>query len=196
MKPHDAPGKGALTRRRIVQEALVLFADKGVDQTTMKDIASGAGITEPAVYRHFSGKAELVWQIFSEGYCGLALELQAAASRETGLRQKLERIIDVYCLLHDTSTPLFRFLFLTQHGQLARLTPGMPTPVDVVRDVIAAGIEAREIPKGDPDLLTALLFGLVTQPAVFRIYGRLDGRMQDYAGILTAASWAVLSARG
>ena len=59
------PGKGALTRRRIVQEALVLFADKGVDQTTMKDIAGGAGITEPAVYRHFPGKAELVWQIFS-----------------------------------------------------------------------------------------------------------------------------------
>jgi AcrR family transcriptional regulator len=58
--------KGAQTRERIIAEALALFAERGTDNTSLKDIAAKVGISEPAVYRHFASKAELVWQIFSD----------------------------------------------------------------------------------------------------------------------------------
>jgi AcrR family transcriptional regulator len=173
--------------------ALKLFADRGVEATSLKDIAAEVGISEPAVYRHFSSKAQLVWQIFSDGYCGLAETLDQAQQAEPTLRGKLDRIIEVYCHLHDTNEALFRFLFLTQHGQLARLTPDMPTPVDVVARVVNEGMARGAIPPRDPQLLTAILFGLVTQPAVFHIYGRLTGKMSAYRQTLAAAAWATIS---
>ena len=37
---------------------------------------------------------------------------------------------------------LFRFLLFVQHGQLSKLAPGTPTPVDAVQAVIANGIAA------------------------------------------------------
>jgi AcrR family transcriptional regulator len=46
-------------RREILAAALTVFAEKGYDGGTMRDIARRVGVTEPALYRHFSGKEEL-----------------------------------------------------------------------------------------------------------------------------------------
>ena len=82
-----------------------------------------------------------------------------------------------FCHAHDDDPTLFRFLLFVQHGQLTKLAPGTPTPVDAVRDVIAGGIASKEIPEQDPDLATALVFGIVLQPVTFAAYGRLSLRI-------------------
>src|SRR3546814_17216880 len=53
------------TRQRIERAAVVLFASKGVDATTTKEIAAAVGISEGEIYRHFKSKDELVWHLFS-----------------------------------------------------------------------------------------------------------------------------------
>jgi hypothetical protein len=45
------------------------------------------------------------------------------------------------------------------HGHPARIKPSRPNPVDVLHDVIAAGIRRREIPKVDPDGGAAMVMG-------------------------------------
>ena len=44
----------------ILDTALHLLADGGVKNLTMKRIAESIGVSEPAVYRHFKNKAEIV----------------------------------------------------------------------------------------------------------------------------------------
>jgi AcrR family transcriptional regulator len=41
--------RGARTQEKIEQETLALFADKGVDRTTIGDIARAAGIAEGTI---------------------------------------------------------------------------------------------------------------------------------------------------
>ncbi len=41
--------RGVDTRQRIIEGALRLFAEKGVDATSIRDIASSAAISEPAI---------------------------------------------------------------------------------------------------------------------------------------------------
>ena len=48
------------TKAKIETSALKLFAERGVDQTTTRDIAAGAGISEGAIYRHFESKDAMV----------------------------------------------------------------------------------------------------------------------------------------
>jgi hypothetical protein len=98
-----------------------------------------------------------------------------------------------FCKAHDENPTLFRFLLFVQHGQLAKLDPGTPTPVDVMRNVIDKAIASREIPAQRPDLATALIFGVVLQPVTFAAYGRLPLNLGQMCERLIAASWAAIT---
>lgn len=47
------------TKDRILQTALDLFAQKGFDAVSMRDIAGRLGITAGALYRHYTGKQDI-----------------------------------------------------------------------------------------------------------------------------------------
>jgi AcrR family transcriptional regulator len=51
------------TRQRIQDVARELFTAKGVQRTSLQDIAGRLGITKPALYHHFSSREELVRSI-------------------------------------------------------------------------------------------------------------------------------------
>ena len=47
----------------IVKAALPLFARKGFAETTTKDLARAAGVSEPLLYKHFPSKEALYTEI-------------------------------------------------------------------------------------------------------------------------------------
>ena len=53
-------------RGEILDAALAVFAEKGYEGGTMRDIAARVGVTEPALYRHFSGKQGLFATLIEE----------------------------------------------------------------------------------------------------------------------------------
>ncbi len=181
------------TRDRIQRAAIELFVEKGVDATTVRDVARAVGISDGALYRHFTSKEELVWELFERHYVPFAGRLEALAAAEPTARRRLAAMIRGFCHAHDEDPLLFRFLLFVQHGQLSKLAPGSPTPVDAVRAVIAQGIASNEIPQQDPDLATALVFGIVLQPVTFAAYGRLPSSLTSQCDRLVAASWAAVT---
>lgn len=181
------------TRERIERAAVQLFAEKGVEATSVRDVARAVDISEGALYRHFDGKDELVWELFERNYVEFAGRLESLAQAETTARGKLAAMIRGFCHAHDEDPLLFRFLLFVQHGQLSKLAAGSPTPVDAVRAVIAQGISSKEIPAQHPDLATALVFGIVLQPVAFAAYGRLSSSLTSMGDRLIAASWAAVT---
>jgi AcrR family transcriptional regulator len=181
------------TRRRIEAAATRLFVEKGVAETGVRDIARTVEISEGALYRHFASKEELVWRLFERHYIEFAGRLTALAETETTARGRLRAMIRGFCQAHDENPTLFRFLLFVQHGQLRKLAPGTPTPVAAVQTVIAHGIAAGEIPEQDPQLATALMFGIVLEPAQFAAYGELRSDMRSIADRLAAAVWAAMT---
>ncbi len=184
--------RAEITQERIDLAALQLFADKGVDRTTINDIAASAGIAEGTIYRHYPSKDELIWQLFSANYGDLAWRLDKLQERATGLRGKLKVMVDAFCALFEHDPAMFSFLLLVQHGQLPRVTPDMMTPVKVVRQVIDRAMARGEIAEQDPELATAMVFGIVVQPATFKFYGRLTTPMTELAEHLAEACWRAL----
>lgn len=47
-------------QQQIVKTAIKLIAEKGIQNLTTKNLAKEIGITEPALYRHFSNKLEIL----------------------------------------------------------------------------------------------------------------------------------------
>jgi TetR/AcrR family transcriptional regulator, cholesterol catabolism regulator len=53
-------------RTRIREAAVKLFAEKGFENTTTRDIAGAAGINNAALYYYFDSKEQLLYQILEE----------------------------------------------------------------------------------------------------------------------------------
>ncbi len=55
-------------RRALAEAALHLIEEKGPQGFTLSEAAKEAGVTPAAVYRHFSGREELIAEIARQGY--------------------------------------------------------------------------------------------------------------------------------
>lgn len=51
----------------ILDSALSVFAERGYDNGSMREIAKGVGVSEPALYRHFPGKEALFLALIHAG---------------------------------------------------------------------------------------------------------------------------------
>jgi AcrR family transcriptional regulator len=59
-RPPKIDEHGTPTRQRLLRAAVDACVEFGYDGATLADIARRAGVSTPAVYSHFSGKAELL----------------------------------------------------------------------------------------------------------------------------------------
>jgi AcrR family transcriptional regulator len=73
--------KGRARREQIVAAATTLFHDHGYHATGIDAIGEAAGITGPGVYRHFSGKDEILTTIFDRMW----MRLRAGIEMTDGL---------------------------------------------------------------------------------------------------------------
>lgn len=71
------------TRARILKSASKLFSDKGIGNTSMREIARGAGVTQATVHHYFGSKDDLHTAAVTAMYAELA-----------GLRQQLTTLLD------------------------------------------------------------------------------------------------------
>ena len=94
------------TRDRIEAAAIHLFVEKGVAETTVRDIARTVEMSEGALYRHFESKEQLVWLVFQRHYLAFATELRALAEPEPTTRGKLAAMIRGFCRAHDAGKVL------------------------------------------------------------------------------------------
>jgi len=60
--------RGEILQRRVDRAAVELFAARGVDGVSIADIASAAGASQGALYRHYRSKDALAAQLFTEAY--------------------------------------------------------------------------------------------------------------------------------
>jgi AcrR family transcriptional regulator len=62
-RPAKVPGEKA-TKEKIFDAAVDLFADRGYDGVSIRDIAKAVGIKESSVYKHYASKDEILDDIF------------------------------------------------------------------------------------------------------------------------------------
>ena len=149
-------------QNEIVTAVLGLIAAGGIQNLTMKKIAARLGVSEPALYRHFSGKSEIVKELirgFDEGIPDRSGESVGFESVKTFVRDRLRQASE--------NPPLARVMFSEElfmdDPEFSGLCMEMRHRhrVRMCRD-FAAAAAAGEI-RNDiaPEMLFALVFGPV-----------------------------------
>jgi AcrR family transcriptional regulator len=88
------------TRQRIQNVARELFSQKGVQRTSLQDIADRLGMTKPALYYHFDSREELVRSILQplidEGEAFVTAHEKRRGARRATPRELLEGYFDFH----------------------------------------------------------------------------------------------------
>jgi AcrR family transcriptional regulator len=174
-------------RDTIKTQALLLFARHGVDAVSVQDIATACEMSKPNLYAHFRSKDALILALFEEGYRDYGTQMTAAIAAAGPFPARLDRLVRLICHLHDADSPRFRFILMTQHANLPTAELGEANPIDILLALVTDAVASGEIPARDPTLVTALITGLVIQPATFIQYGRLPAPLTSLAADITAA---------
>lgn len=90
-----ATTKAEETRERILAAALELFQTKGFDATTMRDVATAAGVATGAAYYYFRSKHDLVMAFYEKTSREMAEELPAELAATKSLERRVRRIIEL-----------------------------------------------------------------------------------------------------
>jgi AcrR family transcriptional regulator len=185
---------GQDTKERIERSALELFVDKGIAETSIRDIAKSAGVSLGALYVHYKGKEELAWELFSRAFVQIGTELRRLTDEAPTLEKKVEVIVAYTFRCFDEDWVTISFAFFARHQHLKRITRAMPNPYVVVRNVVAEAIDGGRLPKQDADLSATLMVGAIIPVIDIRILGRLKGSLASQIQPVTEACLRLLRA--
>jgi len=96
---------------QIIYEATRLFSQEGYDGVTMKRLAAACGITEPALYRHFSSKNALYSRVLASTVDRLEnQELFRRFENESDVETLLTGLADHILSFYSKNADLYRLL--------------------------------------------------------------------------------------
>jgi len=87
---------GPARRRRILDAAVELFAERGYEGTSVGAIAAAAGVTKPVVYDHFASKRELFVELMESIRDDLTSRGAAAMSEDAPLETRVFAAVDAF----------------------------------------------------------------------------------------------------
>jgi AcrR family transcriptional regulator len=181
---HDAPAK-----RAILTAALDLFASRGIDGVSIREIAVHAGCTNPAMFRHFDSKEALGYALFESCYRRLASGLVAVSK---GDQPTLREGLDGCLTMIETSPDAVHFVL----ENLRRYWRDVPADlrktslVATMRNLIILQQKAGMLRASvDPGLATTLVLGVLAQLARMSHFNELS----KPAGAMADDLWDLLS---
>lgn len=99
------------TRNRILKAALPLFAQKGYDGTTTKDLASKAKVAEGTLFRHFPNKKAILIEVAIAGWIEILTDLLTELS-EMGSYKAVAQVMKRRMLNMQKNSNLLRVCFI------------------------------------------------------------------------------------
>jgi AcrR family transcriptional regulator len=99
------------TRTKILQAALQLFAKRGYEGTSTKDLAKSAGVAEGTLFRHFSNKKAILIEVATAGWVDILTDLLTELS-EMGNYKAVSQVMRRRMLNMRKNGDLMRVCFI------------------------------------------------------------------------------------
>ena len=177
-------------RERLCAVAERLFATKGADAVTMRQLAAELGVSAMTPYRYFADKDEILAAIRTNGFNHFIRALTEARETQEGSRARGKAMGEAYMDFAFEHPHTYKLMFdLNQPGQerypdlidaIARATE---TLSDYIRDHVAEGVL-----EGDAEEIGAMFWASTHGAIVLELAGQIPpGRARELHGALNKA---------
>ena len=149
----------AQSRRRIIDEALALFAEHGYEGTSVRMIAEAAGTSPGLLYNYFANKQALLHAIFEESVSDVRASFARADAAPPG--ERLERLVRGSFEILRRNMPFWKLSYgvRMQPAVLAGLGPELHEWTAMIRRTLQGYL--RDAGVARPDVEAAALFALI-----------------------------------
>lgn len=155
-----------------------LFATRGVDGVTIRDIAAQSGYSNPAIFKHFKTKDDLARSLFDVCYRRLAATMMTpAADVRSAIAGALQLIESSPDSVHFVLENLRRYW-----RDLPKATRALGLPGAMRRLIERDQTSGRFRSDVDTQLAAALVLGMLAQIARMAHFGELPRRPSELAG--------------
>jgi len=170
---HDgSPDRAADTRARILEAARELFARRGFDGTSVRDITAAADVNLAAVRYHFQGKEPLYHAVLGELVGPLAQGIARAAAMDAPPLDRIETVVRA-TFAHFRANPDMPAIVVREMASGAQIAAPilsmMQSSIPLLAGIIAAGQREGTIRAGDPMLLA---LSTIAQPVYLNLARR------------------------
>lgn len=165
-------GRKPFVRERILEAAFDLFARRGYEAVSTREIAAQARVGHASMYRHFESKEQLGREVYARALGPLLQEFADLETPDAPGRAILRRCMTLLCSWYDHHPRALALLIFPPHDfcpkELKENTPRNP------RRVLQRALGC------DTDTL-AVLWGAMTGPLQDRYLHRRKGTMTPVA---------------
>lgn len=174
-------------REQIIDTAMQLFAERGFEGTSIRDIAEKASVNVAMVNYYFGTKEKLFEKIVeykSSATRGLLDEIMH--NNDLAPIEKIEAVIDSYIEKLFTHRMFHRLvqqeLILNQRENLqSSIVNNFIPNAMIIKSIIESGIKQGDFKKVDPELTIASLNGTINQVLLSKKFcNRLMNKNDDY----------------
>jgi TetR/AcrR family transcriptional regulator len=148
-------GKGEHGRvaRHIARSAAKLFAERGYDATSVREIVEAAGVAKPTLYYYFRSKEGLAQALLTVPLKGLVATLRNHVTAELDPIRCMQRVLEAHYTFCRDDPDRSRFIYSLFFGPLRSEVAGELEPFKAdlfgwteaaVRRLAEAGLVARE----------------------------------------------------
>ncbi len=133
------------TREKLIDVARQLFAHKGIENTTMNDIAAAADKGRRTIYTYFKNKREIYNAVIERESEQLIKRLREVMDMPLSPIEKLEKFIEVRFEIIEDATyhhDTIRSFFLRNIKRIERIRKlAVSKEVEMIREIVDAGVK-------------------------------------------------------
>ncbi len=170
------------TRQILIDVARRLFAQNGIDNTTMNDIAVESGKGRRTLYTYFKSKEEVFSAVIEKEMERMSDRLRAVADKDLEPEDKLVQLVYTHLSLikeavvrnGNLRAEFFRNIWLVEkvRKQFDR------AEVDIIQDIIMQGIRQGKLDVANIQLSVEIMHYCIKGLEVPYIFGRLGTSIQ------------------
>lgn len=151
-------------RDAICETALELFAEKGIQATTTREIAEKAGAAEGTLYRHFDGKDDLARWLYQRCATQLEETLTEASDAASGPSDRLEALVREIFNFYATRPASCTYLLSAQQSGIGKEEgDALPPPLRLFADALNRGMEQGVFREVSAPLVAGWILAMVQQ---------------------------------
>ena len=170
-----------IKKKKIEQAAIHLFSTKGIPATTIRDISRDAEVAEGTLYRYYTSKNEMAWELFCRSIDNFFGKLQIIlTSKKLDIRERIRLGIRFIYEYYKSDKDDFSFIILSQHGFPENEVGEDHNPYLKLADFMKDEMEKGNMESQDPSILSAMVFGIVVRPLILHNYNRLNRSPEDF----------------
>ena len=184
-------------KQRILLAALRLFSEKGLCETSIRDIGEAAGLSNPALYKHYASKDALARALFIFCYRWLHSPLEKVVRGEfESISSQLAAYNSTFFQQFEIAPEVVIYLSdnIQQFWSEVQADVAGDTFVSQINRMLASAIDRNEIGDDlDIDLASAIIIGGIQQLSRMWYLGLLKRPATDWTDSFTQRILALVT---